>query len=306
MRSALVSVALALLAAADHPDTASVDPPGVLVGRVARHVVSQGESLRSIGARLGIDTSTLAADNGIQPRSVLRVGDELITDNRHIIPSALTEGVILVNVPQRMLFWRAGDRLVAAPVAVGSRTWQTPIAAFTVVAMEMDPTWDVPESIAAEARARGQHLPRKVPPGPQNPLGRHWLGLSVGSIGLHGTNAPTSIYGAVTHGCIRMHGDDIAALFDAVAVRTAGATIYEPLLMADDGTDVFLEVHPDVYRRDGEPPLMRARALATLMGVVGRIDWLLAQRVIDRREGIARVVTARSLRKFPARREKMR
>ena len=52
-----------------------------------------------------------------------------------------------------------------------------------------------------------------MPPGPDNPLGKHWLGLSIHGYGIHGTIAPSSIYQFRTHGCIRLHPDDIAELF---------------------------------------------------------------------------------------------
>lgn len=285
-------VGLALLAAGGMP-TGSGDPPEVLVGRVARHVVSKGETLRSLGSRFGVDATTLAADNGLRRQSVLRIGQELIIDNRHIVPSAAGDVSIIVNIPQRVLFWRAGDRLMAAPVAVGSRGWPTPVTAFRIVAMETDPTWDVPESIAMEARTRRQPLPPRVPPGPANPLGRHWLGLSVGSIGIHGTNAPSSIYAALTHGCIRMHAHDVASLFESVTTGATGTLVYEPILLTHQGGEVYLEVHPDIYGRNLTPPLQFVRSLAQWRGSAGEIDWQKAERVLERREGIARTVTVR-------------
>ena len=45
----------------------------------------------------------------------------------------------------------------------------------------------------------------QVPPGPENPLGKHWVGLSIPGIGIHGTLAPASIYHFQSHGCIRLH-----------------------------------------------------------------------------------------------------
>jgi L,D-transpeptidase ErfK/SrfK len=269
------------------------DPARRLVGGISRHVVQGGESLRAIGARYGVDTATIAEDNALGRRTELMPGQELTIDNRHIMPSAALDGVIIVNVPQRMLFLRDGTEVFSAPVAVGSRGWQTPLSAFTVRAAETDPTWDVPASIAAEARARGQDLPTKVPPGPTNPLGRYWLGLSIGSVGIHGTNAPASIYATVTHGCIRVHPDDIAVLFDLVDVGTPGITLYEPVLLVEENGEVYLEVHPDAYRRSTERPVQAARRIAAGMGIAERVDWGAADQALKRPDGIARVVTAR-------------
>ena len=293
MRLVCRSLLLALFTCTMPGARAAGDPPGGLVGGLGRHVVARGESWRSIGARYGIDASTLAADNALTASAPLHVGQELTVDNRHVVPAAAVEGVVVVNIPQRMLFLRARGQVFGAPVAVGSRGWQTPVAPFTVRSKEVDPTWDVPASIVREALERGQSLPSKVPPGPANPLGPFWLGLSIGSVGLHGTNAPASIYGAVTHGCIRVHSEDIAVLFDLVDVGTSGVTLYEPILIVEQGGEIYLEAHPDVYRRLAAPPKALARNIALALGITDRIDWTSADAVVDRRQGIARAVTAR-------------
>jgi L,D-transpeptidase ErfK/SrfK len=293
MREARIWVCLALVACIAGPVVTAGDPATTLVGGIRRHAIARGDSLRSIGARYGVDAATIAADNALGRTARLREGDELTIDNRHVVPAAALDGEIVINVPQRMLFFRDEGRVFSAPVAVGCRGWPTPLSDFTVRAKEMDPTWDVPESIAAEARAKGQTLPARVPPGPTNPLGRHWLGLSIGSVGIHGTNAPASIYGTVTHGCIRVHPDDIAVLFDLVSVGTPGSTVYEPVLLAEEDGEIYLEAHADAYRRMKGSSTAQARTLAAAMGLSDRIDWSAADLVLQRREGIARNVTGR-------------
>lgn len=272
---------------------ATAEPPaGALTGGVTTHVVVRGETLFALAARAGIDSATLAADNGLDRGQPLSVGQRLTIDNRHlVIPHATrADADIVVNLPQRMLFLFDRD-VVGLPVAVGRRTWSTPIGEFRVATRETDPTWDVPASIRAEARRQGRSLPASVPPGPTNPLGKFWIGLAGASIGLHGTNAPSSIYGAVTHGCMRLHPDDIAWLFPRVKVGMTVRTVYEPILLAEVGERVVLEVHPDVYRR--EPVSIGAvRSLAANLGLDGRIDWAQAARVVALQHGIARDVTA--------------
>jgi L,D-transpeptidase ErfK/SrfK len=282
---------LAVLVLASGAALAPADPSQSLVGGVAPYTVSKGDTLQSIGARHGLDVTALTVDNDLPVRSTIGIGQVLLIDNRHVVPNGLEEETIVVNVPQRMLFYRSGGRTLGFPVAVGSNGWRTPLRPFTVIAKETDPTWDVPESIADEARAKGKSLPRAIPPGPSNPLGRHWLGLSVGGVGIHGTNAPGSIYRAGTHGCIRVHPDDIARLFDLVAVGTPGRFVYEPVLVAQDGSDVWLEVHADVYRRSAVSALDQAIARAGEHGLADRIDWVRAAAVVSARHGVARLVS---------------
>ena len=132
-----------------------------------------------------------------------------------------------------------------------------------------------------------------MPPGPDNPLGAYWIGLSVGSVGLHGTNAPSSVYQAVTHGCIRLQASNIEQLFGLVQLGTRGELVYEPLLMLVERDEVFLEVHRDVYRRGPHDPLAMAKTKAGELGVTDRVDWDAAARVIHERAGVARGITRR-------------
>jgi lipoprotein-anchoring transpeptidase ErfK/SrfK len=64
---------------------------------------------------------------------------------------------------------------------------------------------------------------KPVPPGPGNPLGTRWMGLSAPGVGIHGTDEPSSIGYSASHGCIRMQVPDAEWLFDHVDV---GTTVY--------------------------------------------------------------------------------
>ena len=275
-----------------------------LVGAEWAHVVTAGESWATIGARVGVSPAVLAARNGRGLRPALKGGDTIVIDNRHIVPDrpSLPDGNadvnpdvhhdgLIVNIPQRLVFLFAEGRLVAYyPAAVGGSGWQTPLGDFTIVRKEEDPTWDVPLSIQQEMRRAGKRVVKSVPPGPANPLGRFWLGLSLDSVGIHGTISPLSIYAFATHGCIRLHPDDIEALYQQVAAGERGRIIYEPVLVAYDGTDVYLEVHPDPYRRAPDA-LGRAVELLDLAGLTGLSDMAEVAQVVRHAEGLATPVT---------------
>jgi L,D-transpeptidase ErfK/SrfK len=140
-------------------------------------------------------------------------------------------------------------------------------------------------------RREGKPIITSIPPCPANPLGRHWIRLSHPGLGLHGTNVPTSIYRFTTHGCIRLHPDDVANLFDRVQVGDAGVTVYDPVLLARvaDGR-LFAEVQPDPYRQ-GPDPLRHLQRLADTTGLASEIDWDRVRDVVRRREGVAVDVT---------------
>jgi len=266
-----------------------------LSGGITVHTVIRGESLARIGSMFGVDAATLAAENHLDLRAPLAVGQRLRIDNRHVVPVAASGGGIVINIPQRMLFFADDEgHLDASPVAVGRPDWQTPTAPFTVITKQQDPTWHVPASILRESAQRGRTQPPVVPPGPGNPLGAFWIGLSVSGIGIHGTTAPASIYNAATHGCIRLGSADIRRLFTLVDVGARGRIIYEPVLLAEVDGEVYLEVHKDIYGRLTVEPMQMLHRLAVVAALVERIDWTVADAVLAARQGVARVVTLRS------------
>lgn len=288
MRASIVICALAtLLSGIPTATQESLDVSEATTGGPFGYVVERGDTIALLSSRFGIDRAVLARDNGLAANAGLVAGQVLALDNRHIVP-AVRDVTIVVNVPQRMLFYLDDETAPHGyPIAVGRRDWPTPRGPFEVVAREEDPTWDVPRSIQEEMRQSGQQVVTQVPPGPTNPLGRFWFGLSLPGIGIHGTSAPASIYRPVTHGCIRLHPDHAQELFLRLPIGASGRIVYESVLVAIvDGT-VFLEAHPDVYRlSSGERLPAIGRALEG-MGLPGAIDWRLARDVLNRRDGIA-------------------
>ena len=99
-------------------------------------------------------------------------------------------------------------------VATGQAIYPTPQGVFRVVKKERNPWWYPP---VYDAWAKGL---KPVPPGPWNPLGTRWMGLSAAGVGIHGTDADTSIGYSLSHGCIRMHVPDAEWLFQRVAIGT--------------------------------------------------------------------------------------
>ena len=99
-------------------------------------------------------------------------------------------------------------------VATGQSTYPTPLGRFEVVIKERNPWWYPP---VGSAWAAGK---QPVPPGPGNPLGTRWMGLSAPNVGIHGTPDAASIGYSASHGCIRMRISEAEWLFDHVEVGT--------------------------------------------------------------------------------------
>lgn len=120
-------------------------------------------------------------------------------------PSAAPKRMIVVSLEDRKLALVEDGKVVKVyPVAVGKPSTPSPEGSFTIERRVMNPTYS--------------HDGRIVPPGPRNPVGTRWMGLSIHGYGIHGTNEPHSIGKAASHGCIRMAKADLEELYPLVKV----------------------------------------------------------------------------------------
>jgi lipoprotein-anchoring transpeptidase ErfK/SrfK len=122
--------------------------------------------------------------------------------------------VILSRRGSNRLYLYQGMRFVRMfGVATGQSQYPTPLGTWHIVVKWRNPWWYPPNS----AWAKGE---KPVPPGPGNPLGTRWMGLSASGVGIHGTPDDTSIGYSASHGCIRMHIPDAEWLFNHVTIGT--------------------------------------------------------------------------------------
>jgi lipoprotein-anchoring transpeptidase ErfK/SrfK len=122
--------------------------------------------------------------------------------------------VIVIRRGANRLFLYNGVRFLRSfGVATGQSIYPTPLGRFRIVVKWRNPWWYPPNS----DWARGQS---PIPPGPGNPLGTRWLGLSASGVGIHGTPDAASIGYSVSHGCIRMRIPDAEWLFEHVRIGT--------------------------------------------------------------------------------------
>ena len=129
--------------------------------------------------------------------------------------AAETPACLDLHLSQRQVtLFNNGVKVKSYPVAVGKAGWETPTGQFKVEHKYRNPAWKNP-------------FDGSIIPGgdPYNPLGQRWMGFWTDGknwAGFHGTPNRESIGRAASHGCVRMYGEDIAELFDQVAV---GSTV---------------------------------------------------------------------------------
>jgi lipoprotein-anchoring transpeptidase ErfK/SrfK len=123
-------------------------------------------------------------------------------------------GFIRVDRAKRKLYLYQDGKLVKTySVAVGQPTYPTPVGTFAIISKEVNPTWYPPNSPWAKGA-------KPIGPGPNCPLQARAMWLSAPAVGIHGTNAPSSIGHAASHGCIRMRVADVIDLYKRVFVGT--------------------------------------------------------------------------------------
>ncbi len=157
------------------------------------------------------------AMNGIFTALVTNTRPEVALQFAQLKPS-VTRGsfgpVIVIRRGSNRLYLYKGMRFQRVfGVATGQSAYPTPLGHWRVVVKWRNPWWYPPNS----PWAKGE---KPVPPGPGNPLGTRWMGLSASGVGIHGTPDDTSIGYSASHGCIRMHIPDAEWLFNHVTVGT--------------------------------------------------------------------------------------
>lgn len=217
--------------------------PAPLVGNNRRYLLASGDTLIEMARRSGTGyQAMIQANPGIDPW-LPPPGKEIELPYAFILPLETGEG-ITINLAECRLYlvWREKEvkKVRAYPVGIGREGANTPTGNFSIVSKVRNPTWFPP----AEIRAKRPGMPLSVPPGPNNPLGEHWLGLSIDGYGIHGTTKPFGIGRRVSHGCIRLYPEDIRDLTYKVNAGTPVSIIHQPIKVGLKNQELYLEVHP--------------------------------------------------------------
>jgi lipoprotein-anchoring transpeptidase ErfK/SrfK len=121
--------------------------------------------------------------------------------------------IVIRRGSNRLHLYRGMRAWRVFPVATGQSSYPTPLGRFEIVVKWRNPWWYPPSSPWATGL-------KPVPPGPGNPLGTRWMGLSAPGVGIHGTPDAASIGYSASHGCIRMRIADAEWLFRRVRIGT--------------------------------------------------------------------------------------
>lgn len=264
-----------------------------VVGNSKLYEVKAGQTFLDISREVDVGYNEILAANPLVDPWVPPAGSDVIVPSEWILPRGNHAGVVL-NIPEMRIYYylpspRAGGKssmVVTYPVGLGRQDWQTPQAQFRIRGKTRNPAWVIPESIKKERIADYGSTESVIPGGhPENPLGKHRLELTLPSYAIHGTNRNWGVGMQVSHGCVRMYPEDIAALFPLVPVGTPGEFLYQPVKVGVRRGRVMVEVHEDIYGV-APWPWMLAQDLVKEMGLERFVDKRRLEAVVEAASGI--------------------
>ena len=212
-----------------------------IIGKTSVYFAKHEDTLLDIARLFGLGfVEIVAANQGVSPW-IPGKGKKIRIPGAHIIPEGRRQG-LLINISDQRLYWFKEDGVTKSyPIGTGKEAWETPIGSTKILRKRKNPIWYVPKSV----RKEDPKLPKVIPPGPQNPLGRHAFYLGWPSYLIHGTNIPWGVGRRVSHGCIRMYPEDIAAIFNEIKVGTKVTVTDQEAKLSWSGSQIYLEVHPN-------------------------------------------------------------
>ena len=148
---------------------------------------------------------------------------------------------LILNVAaKKVVLYTNGEATKEYPVGVGTSLTPTPLGDFKIVRRIYNPAWVNP-----------YRQSKVIAPGEKNPIGQYWLGFAMNKktqeYGFHATSDLGSIGRASTHGCIRLHPDDMKELFSLIKVGTTVHVIYNPIEVKEFQNKLFVRAYPDIY-----------------------------------------------------------
>ncbi len=233
-------------ASAPSRDTRSRSPvwalEGDLAGKLQMITTRYEDTFAEIGTQRSLGYLELVKANpGVDPW-LPGDGTRVTLPRKYVLPDSRREGIVINLAEYRLYYFRDGGVQVF-PVGVGTEENPSPLTDATVTMGLESPAWYPPASIRAEYEANGEHLPRMIPPGPENPLGSHALILSEKGYLIHGTNKGFGVGMQVSHGCFRMYNDDISRFVNEVPKGTPVQVIHQPVKVGLRNGQLWLEVH---------------------------------------------------------------
>ena len=271
------------------------NPADSLIGAVEKVHAEYEDTLPDIARANGLGFMEIKLANPGVDTWLPGEGTEIVLPKLYVLPGVPQVGIVL-NIPEMRLYYfpaQAADKppeVITHPVGVGRQGWSTPYMNTRIIQKKTRPAWYPPESIRKEHAEQGDPLPKRVPPGPKNPLGNYMMRLGMPEYIIHGTNKPFGIGMRVSHGCIRLYPEDIKSLYQQVSLRTPVRIVNQPYKVGTYNDRIYLEAHPYLEEDTEQFEGNFTSVVEMLIKVTGKggyqVDWALAKSVIAESNGI--------------------
>jgi lipoprotein-anchoring transpeptidase ErfK/SrfK len=150
-------------------------------------------------------------------KSFNKAGAELIVPNVTVMAPMIPKAVrVVVDKSDRVVeaFDAEGKLIGHFPATIGSQHDPLPIGKWKIVGIWENPVFNYNPDLFWDADPA--HAKAQLKPGPNNPVGLVWIGLSKQHYGIHGTPEPSTIGRTQSHGCIRLTNWDALKLMKMV------------------------------------------------------------------------------------------
>ena len=171
-----------------------------------------------IGEKFHIDPDLLKDLN--PGKNLGNAGEQIMVPNVQRSPSPVKAARVEVSKSQRTVIAYSPDEKILAqyPATIGSEHDPLPIGDWKITVVKMNPIFNYNPNLFWDAKPEDSKA--TIKPGPNNPVGLVWMGLSKEHYGIHGTPSPGTIGHTESHGCIRLTNWDAVELAGMVDVGT--------------------------------------------------------------------------------------
>ena len=268
-----------------------------IVGQIQVLTAQPTDTLSRLGMQYDVGRDAIKAVNPLfKADDALPSGAPIIVPTRFILPNYPHQGMIVNLSTMRLFYYPPNQNTVMIyPIGIGKAEHMTPLGKTYVTNKQKNPVWIPPQSIRDFNKKRGIILPKVIRGGPDNPLGRRAIYLSIPEYLIHATNFPQSVGSRGSFGCMRMIERDINQLFAAIAIHTQVLIIEQPYKAGWFQGQLYLEIHPPLVENRYKIRHNLLPVLQTLVRLAQQhqlaIDWGKVTLAMQNQTGMPTVVS---------------
>ncbi|MDQ2901824.1 MAG: L,D-transpeptidase [Acidobacteriota bacterium] len=193
------------------------DPPADMMEKAKLKSLPYASAADALAEKFHLSQQLLRKLN--PGKSFDEAGTQIEVPNVIVAAPGKAASVVVNGTTRTVEALDADGKVIASYAAtVGSEHDPLPAGDWKVTIVQKNPVYFYNSDLFWDADE--QHAKAKVPPGPRNPVGVVWIGLSKEHYGIHGTPAPQNIGHTQSHGCIRLTNWDASELAQMVRKGT--------------------------------------------------------------------------------------